>query len=345
MVRLAINGFGRIGRVAFRAALENYRDQIEVVAINTSGSMPANGWAHLFKYDSVYGRFPEEVTVASMAERKDGEPIGTMTIQGKEYPLLAEKVPAKVPWSRYGVDVVIESTGVFRNTAACMGHIEAGAQKVIITAPARDNETPTYVLGANASEYRGEKVISNASCTTNCIAPIARLMTDNFQVQKAAMTTVHAYTSDQELVDSSHNDLRRARSATSNIVPTTTGAAIALGKVLPGILGNFSGIAIRVPVPCGSMADFTFCLGDETDAARVNKVFIEGAQGPFKGILNVTNEPLVSSDILGESASALIDLSLTAVVGKNMVKVIAWYDNEWGYACRLLEMAVLVAGR
>jgi glyceraldehyde 3-phosphate dehydrogenase len=200
MVKVAINGFGRIGRVAFRAALENYQDQIEVVALNTSGSMPATGWAHLFKYDTIYGRFPDEVQVTPAAERKEGEPIGAMTIRGKEYPLLAEKAPAKIPWSRYGADVVIEATGVFRNTAACMGHIEAGAKKVVITAPARDKETPTYVLGANAQDYRGEKVISNASCTTNCIAPIARLMTDNFIVQKAVMTTVHAYTSDQALV-------------------------------------------------------------------------------------------------------------------------------------------------
>lgn len=331
MVKVAINGFGRIGRVAFRVAWERYRDQIEIVAINTSGSMETAGWAHLLKYDSVYGRFSEEVKAD-----KDN-----LIIDKKKYPVLAEKEPSKIPWNKYGVDVVLEATGVFRKTKDCQGHLSAGAKKVIISAPAED-ETPTYLIGVNAHNYKGEKIISNASCTTNCIAPIAKVMKENFKVARAIMTTIHAYTADQELVDGSHKDLRRARSAAQNIIPTSTGAAEALERVLSGFQGQFAGLAIRVPVVCGSLADFNFVLDQTVREERVNRVFEQASAGPYQGIIEVTSDPVVSSDIIGTSASAVFDCSLTTVVGGNLVKIIAWYDNEWGYACRLLELAALV---
>lgn len=342
MVRVGINGFGRIGRVAFRAALDSYASEVEVVAINTSGSMPISGWAHLLKHDTVYGRLRTEVE--AMGNGQLAGEIGALLVDGGRYPVLAIRQPAMIPWQQYGVEVVLESTGAFLTGGECTGHLDGGAHKVIITAPAKDKEIPTYVLGVNARDYRGERIISNASCTTNCIAPIAKIMTDSFAVRAAAMTTVHAYTSDQELVDSSHKDLRRSRAAGWNIVPTTTGAAAAVGNVLPGLRGTFSGMAIRVPVPCGSLADLTFMLDEEAEVAQVNHQLEQAAQGDYRGILTATREPLVSSDIIGDSASAVVDLSLTEVVGKNLVKIVAWYDNEWGYACRLLEMADLVAG-
>lgn len=338
MVKVAINGFGRIGRLAFRAALEKYQSQVEIVAINTSGSMEIKGWAHLLKYDSVYGRFNGEVGII---DGEEGE-LGRLLIGGKVYPVLGQKDPLKLPWEKYGVEVVLESTGVFRNSKDCQAHLRAGAKKVIISAPAKD-ETPTYVLGVNTDHYKGEKIISNASCTTNCIAPVARIIKENFRVEKAIMTTIHAYTADQELVDGSHKDLRRARGAALNIVPTTTGAAEAIAKVIPFFTGKFEGIAIRVPVPSGSLADLTFILDKMTNVEKVNQLF-EAATGDsrYQNIVKVTNDPIVSSDIIGESASAIVDLSLTKVLDGNIVKIIAWYDNEWGYSCRLVEMAALI---
>lgn len=340
MVRVGINGFGRIGRVAFRAALRSYSDQVQIVAINTSGSIGARDWAHLLKHDTIYGRFPDDVEGAG--DGNLGGEIGAISVGGNRYPVLAEREPHKIPWSQYGVQVVLEATGVFRRGSDCQGHLAAGAEKVIIAAPARDKGTPTYVLGVNADTYRGERVISNASCTTNCIGPIAKVMNDRFQVATAVMTTVHAYTSDQELVDSSHKDLRRGRAAAWNIVPTTTGAAEALGKVLPGFAGSFSGMAIRVPVPCGSLADFSFFLDGEAKTDELRQVLQSAAAGAYRGIILASEEPLVSSDIVGDSASAVVDLSLTEVVGKRLAKVVAWYDNEWGYACRLVEMAGII---
>lgn len=339
MVKVAINGFGRIGRVAFRAALEKYKDQVEVVAINTSGSMDINGWAHLLKYDTVYGNFKGKIGV--MGESK-GE-LGKLLIGGRSYPVLGEKDPLKIPWEKYGVEVVLECTGVFRKSVDVQAHIKAGAKKVIMSAPAKD-DTPTYIIGVNVDQYKGEKIISNASCTTNCIAPIAKIMRDNFNVVKASMTTIHAYTADQELVDGSHKDLRRARSAAQNIIPTTTGAADAMAKVLPSLKGKFDGFAIRVPVACGSLADFSFVLDKSVRVEKINQVF-EAASGDsrYQGIVAVTKDPIVSSDVVENSASAVVDLALTKVIDGNLVKIIAWYDNEWGYSCRLVEMANIIS--
>lgn len=340
MIKVAINGFGRIGRVAFRAALERYGDKIEVVAINTSGSMDIAGWAHLLKYDTVYGKLQRELgqTTDNKGQRDE---IGTLIIDGKKIPVLAQKEPGKIPWGQYKPDVVLEATGVFLTSKDCQGHLTAGAKKVIISAPAKD-DTPTYLVGVNADRYQGEKIISNASCTTNCIAPIAKLMQENFHTNIGIMTTIHAYTADQELVDGSHKDLRRARAAASNIIPTTTGAAEALVRVLPDFQGKFNGLAIRVPVACGSLADFTFVLDHNARVERVNRILDQASAGQYQGIIEVTNEPLVSSDVIGSSASALVDLNLTSVTAGNLVKIVAWYDNEWGYACRLVELADLV---
>lgn len=335
MIKVGINGFGRIGRVTFRAALERYLERIEVVALNTSGSMEIEGWAHLLRYDSVYGRFGGEVGIA---EGEKGE-LGRLVSGGRICPVLSEKDPSKIPWEKYGVDVVLESTGIFRKTKDCEGHLKGGAKKVIISAPAKDEVTPTYLVGVNAHKYQGEKIVSNASCTTNCIAPIAKIMKENFRVSMGLVTTIHAYTADQELVDGSHKDLRRARAAGLNIVPTSTGASEALGKVLPDFKGKFAGQAIRVPVPSGSLADFTFILDHAVRVEKVNHVLDQAAAGLYQGIVEVTSDPIVSQDVLGISASALVDLSLTEVVGENIVKIVAWYDNEWGYCCRLLELA------
>jgi glyceraldehyde 3-phosphate dehydrogenase len=336
MIKIAINGFGRIGRVTFRAALEKYADQLEVVAINTSGSMEASGWAHLLRFDSVYGKFSQEV---SLKPGEKGE-IGRLLIGSREYPVLAQPNPDKIPWENYGVEVVLECTGVFRTSKEAGRHLRKGVKKVIISAPAKD-ETPTFVIGANEEKYQGE-VISNASCTTNCVAPIAKIMADNFKVTRASMTTIHAYTAEQELVDGSHKDIRRARAAALNIIPATTGAAEALVRVLPFYKGKFEGSAVRVPVACGSLADLVFLLDQTVRKERVNRV-LEQASGEsrYQGIIAVTNEPIVSSDIIGHSASAIIDLPLTSVVGGNLVELIAWYDNEWAYSCRLIEMAIL----
>lgn len=337
MIKVAINGFGRTGRAAFRAALTRLSDAVEIVGVNTSGSMKIDGWAHLLKYDSVYGRFGEEIGIK---EGDKGE-IGKLLINGREYPFLGEKDPEKIPWGKYDVDVVVESTGLFKTTKDSQAHLRAGAKKVVISAPAKD-DTPTYVLGVNGDKYQGEKIVSNASCTTNCIAPILKVMTDNFKVSRVFMTTIHAYTSDQELVDGSHKDLRRARAAALNMIPTTTGAAGALSRVLPKLDGKFDGLAVRVPVACGSLADFTFVLDQTVRAERVNHVLDLASSGDYQGIIEVTSEPIVSSDVVGSCASALVDLSLTKVVGGNLVKIIAWYDNEWGYSCRLVELAKFI---
>ncbi len=353
MIKIAINGFGRIGRVTFRAALEKFANQVEIVAVNTSGSMPVEGWLNLLRYDSVYGKLPHEVELerAKPATRKvrksteSTEEIGAFLIEGKKYPVLAQRDPAKIPWKNYEVDLVLECTGVFRTKKEADKHLKRGVKKVIISAPARDPKTPTFIIGVNADKYKGE-VISNASCTTNCIAPIAKVMMENFKVVKASMTTIHAYTADQQLVDGSHKrDLRRARAAGINTIPTTTGAARALAKVLPFYKGKFEGMAIRVPVACGSLVDFTFLLDQTVRREKINRIFEQvSGESQYQGIIEVTNDPIVSSDIIGNSASAVIDLSLTKVVGGNLVKLLAWYDNEWAYSCRLLELAILVGG-
>ncbi|MBM3209456.1 type I glyceraldehyde-3-phosphate dehydrogenase [Candidatus Shapirobacteria bacterium] len=340
MVRIAINGFGRTGRAAFRAALTRHDQEVEIVAINTSGSMEASGWAHLLKYDSVYGRFSKEVGVVPP---KRAAEIGRIKVGEKEYPILAEKDPAKIPWNTYSPDVVLEITSFFRDKESATKHLKSGAGKVIIAAPPKGKEVPIYIMGVNSDSYKGEDLVSNASCTTNCAAPIVKLMQDYFEIDEAAMTTIHAYTSDQELVDGSHKDLRRARAAAINIVPTSTGAAESIIAVFPKLEGRFSGAAIRVPVACGSFSDFTFRLKTKTTIDRLNRLFEDAANGAMKGILEVSYEPLVSSDIIGNSASSIVDSALTEVVREDLVKIGAWYDNEWAYSCRLIEMAILMS--
>lgn len=339
MVKAAINGFGRIGRIAFRIALLKYPDQIEIVAVNTSGSMDASGWAHMLRYDSVYGKFEKEIQVEGSGEDPE---IGAMAIDGKRYPVLAQLEPAKIPWKKYGADVVIEATGVFRTGEAARAHIQAGAKRVVISAPEKGNGVGTYVIGAN--EYKGtEDVISNASCTTNCVAPIAAIMHSKIGVKKAMLSTVHAVTSSQRLVDGDGSDLRRARSALNNIVPTTTGAALATTKAIKELEGLFDGVALRVPVLCGSITDFTFVTSRPTTVEEVNNIFKEAVNEPlWKNIVAVTEEPLVSGDIIGRTESAIVDLNFTRVVAGDLVKVMAWYDNEWGYATRLIEQTIAV---
>lgn len=338
MIRIAINGFGRIGRIAFRVARTHYKKKVKIVALNTSGSMDIRGWAHMLKYDSVYGRYKENFKIE---EGKKEEEIGAFIFGKEKISVLAQRDPAKIPWDKYKVGVVIESTGVFTKGVDAKKHVLAGAQKVIISAPSED--TPTFVIGVNEDKYRGT-VINNASCTTNCVAPITKIIWENFGIEKAMMSTIHAYTSSQELVDGSGKSLRRARAGAINIVPTSTGAARATVRVMPEIAGLFDGLAYRVPVACGSVADFVFLITKRTTVEEVNQVFKKAAKGKYKGIVEVTEEPLVSTDILGMTASAIVDLNLTRVVDYDLVKVVAWYDNEWGYCCRLIEEAILVGG-
>jgi len=340
MINVAINGFGRIGRIALRAILTKYLAEIKPVAINTSGSMDVEGWAHLFEYDSVYGRFRGKLKIQNPKSKNEKE-IGVLEINNQVIPVLAEREPAKIPWRDYDVDVVVESTGVFRDKKSASAHLEGGAKKVVISAPAK--ETKTFVIGVNEEDYHGELVINNASCTTNCVAPVTKIMLENFGIQKGLMTTIHAYTADQELVDGSHKDLRRARAAAINIVPTTTGAAIATTEVLPTLKGLFDGLAIRVPVVCGSLADFTFVTTKRTSVEEVNQAIKKAAEGKYKGIVEVSEKPLVSSDIIGNSASAIVDLPLTQVIDGDLVKIVAWYDNEWGYCCRLIDLIILIS--
>lgn len=343
MVKAAINGFGRIGRLAFRIALQNYSDKIDIVAVNTSGSMDATGWAHLLRYDSVYGRFPKEIQVENAGQDPE---IGALTIDNKRYPILAQREPSRIPWAKYGADVVVESTGIFTSEEGAKQHLTAGAKKVVISAPDKGGNIGTYLIGVN--EYKGEHdIVSNASCTTNCVAPVAAIMQAKIGIKKAMLSTVHAMTAEQNIVDGSppggySSDLRRARSA-HNIIPTTTGAAIATTKAIPELKGLFDGIAIRVPVLSGSITDFTFVTARTTTVEEVNNIFKEAAKEPrWKGIVAVTDEPLVSSDILGRSESAIVDLTFTRVEDGDLVKVLAWYDNEWGYSCRLIEQTIAV---
>lgn len=339
MIKVAINGFGRIGRVALRVALTKYQDKVKVVAINTSGSMEIAGWAHLFEYDSVYGRFRGKIKYQK-SNIKNQKEIGILEVNNQTIPVLAERDPSKIPWKDYGVEVVVESTGVFRDRKSASAHFRGGAKKVVVSALAEGVET--FVMGVNENKYKGNLIISNASCTSNCVIPIAKVIMENFGIQKGLMTTIHAYTADQELVDGSHRDLRRARAAAINIAPTSTGAIVATTKVLPNLKGLFNGLALRVPVVCGSIADFSFVTTKRTTSEEVKKTFIKAAQGKYKRIIEVSEKPLVSSDIIGSSASAIIDLPLTQVIDGDLVKVVAWYDNEWGYCCRLIEEVIWI---
>lgn len=331
--RIAINGFGRIGRNAFKIAFD--RSDLEVVAINDLTDNKT--LAHLLKHDSSYGEYAHEVT-------SDEHSI---TVDGKKIQTFAETDPAKLPWGDLGIDVVIESTGFFVDPAKAQAHIDpAGAKKVIISAPAKGDGADTIVLGVNDDKVKAgtTDVVSNASCTTNCITPVMAVLESNFGIEKAMMTTVHSYTASQKLQDAPAKDLREARAAAENIVPTTTGASIAAAKALPALEGRFGGLSVRVPTPVVSMSDFVVLLKRDVTVEEVNEVFKKAAAEPYyQGILAVTEEELVSSDFKGNSHSATVDLPLTAVVGGNLLKVVAWYDNEWGYSNRLVELTADIA--
>ncbi|MDG4805172.1 type I glyceraldehyde-3-phosphate dehydrogenase [Micromonospora sp. WMMD1120] len=328
-IRVGINGFGRIGRNFFRAVLASDAD-IEVVAVN---DLTDNGTlAHLLKYDSILGRLPYEVKATA----------DEITVGGKTIKAYAEKDPAALPWGEVGADVVIESTGFFTDATKAKAHVDGGAKKVIISAPAK-NEDVTVVMGVNHDQYDPAKhtIISNASCTTNCLAPMAKVLQDTFGITKGLMTTIHAYTQDQNLQDAPHKDLRRARAAALNIVPTSTGAAKAIGLVLPELKGKLDGYALRVPIPTGSATDLTVEVGRETTVDEVNAALKAAADGPLKGILVYNEDPIVSADIVTDPASCIFDAPLTKVIG-NQVKVVGWYDNEWGYSNRLVDLVKLV---
>ena len=340
MVKVGINGFGRIGRIAFRIWLLKHASEMEITAINTSGSMNVEGWAHLVEYDTMYRKFEKNIAIEKVREAKeatDEEPlIGYIKVEGKKIPVLAQRDPEKIPWGEYGVEVVIESTGVFRTEEDAKKHAKGGAKRVVISAPSKGGNVGTYVIGVN--EVKGDaEVISNASCTTNCIAPVAAVLHSEFGIEKAMMTTIHSYTGDQNLQDDSHKDLRRARAAAENIIPTSTGAAVATTETIPELKGLFDGMAIRVPTATGSITDFTMLLKRKVTVEEVNNAFKKATENAlYRGILAVSEEELVSSDIIGRNESSIVDLSLTQVVDGNMVKVFAWYDNEWGYANRLV---------
>jgi glyceraldehyde 3-phosphate dehydrogenase len=324
--RVAINGFGRIGRNAFKVAFE--RSDLEIVAINDLTDTKT--LAHLLKHDSNYGTY----------EQKVGHDDKNIIVNGEKIAVLAEKDPALLPWKKLKVDIVIESTGFFVDPAKAKAHIDAGARKVVLSAPAKGDGATTVVLGVNEDKLDGsEDIISNASCTTNCITPVAAIIESHFGIEKAMMTTTHSYTASQRLQDAPAKDLREARNAAENIVPTTTGASIAAGKALPALVGIFGGLSIRVPTPVVSLSDFVIITKRPVTVEEVNEVFKKAAKEPYyQGILDVSEEELVSSDFIGNSHSAIVDLKLTAVVGGNMLKVVAWYDNEWGYSNRLVEV-------
>ena len=332
--KIGINGFGRIGRLTLRAINQYQGGKLEVAAINDLCDTKTN--AHLLKWDSIYGRYPGTVEAAEDA----------IIIDGKEIKVLSERDPAKIPWQDFGVDIVIESTGLFTDATKAVAHRQGGVKKVLISAPAK-NEDVTVVLGVNEDQYDPDKhnIISNASCTTNCIAPVVKVLHDNFGVSKGLMTTVHAYTNDQRILDTVHSDLRRARAAALNIIPTTTGAARLVGKIIPELKGKIHGLALRVPTPTGSIVDFVADLNQEVTVEQVNQAFQSAAEGSLKGILEYCEEPLVSMDFKGNPASSIFDALSTMVIGGNMVKVLAWYDNEWGYACRLADLAAYVVDK
>ncbi|MBA4319642.1 MAG: type I glyceraldehyde-3-phosphate dehydrogenase [Flavobacterium sp.] len=329
-MNIAINGFGRIGRPTLRRILDNY-PKINVVAINDLTDAPT--LAHLLKYDSLYGKYDKEIKV-----------VNNDLIVGKnKIKIFAEKDPANLPWKELKIDVVLECSGIFTKIDGAEKHIDAGAKKVIISAPSASEEIPTYLLGVNADKYQGEKIISMGSCTTNCLAPIVKILNNAYGIEYGFMTTVHSYTNDQRILDLPHEnkDLRRARAAAQNIIPTTTGAATTVAKCLPELAGKLDGMAMRVPTPTVSITDFVCTVKKEVSVEKINNLFKAKAIGELKGILGTTDEPLVSMDFKGDSRSSIVDLSFTMVKG-NLVKVISWYDNEWGYACRLAEMAEFI---
>jgi len=349
-MNIAINGFGRIGRTSFRVWFDKHKDKASIVAINTSGSMDIDGWANLLKYDSNYGVWNKNIQFKEHLKAKETTDsdmlLGTLNIDGVEIQVLAQKDPSKLPWGALQIDTVIEATGVFTSKEKASAHITAGAKRVVISAPPKGEGVGTFVIGVNQEQGKGAQgqIIANASCTTNCVAPVVAVLHKAFGVKKALMTTIHAYTDDQNLHDNSHRDPRRARAAAQNIVPTTTGAATAVTETIPELKGMFDGLSIRVPVPVGSLSDITLLLGKTVTPEEVNQALVTASQeGWWKGILAVTSDPIVSRDIVGRDESSIVDLALTQVVGGDLVKVVSWYDNEWGYCCRLVEQASYMA--
>ncbi len=330
--RVAINGFGRIGRLVLRSILQRYKKHLAVVAVNDMADLHTN--AHLFRYDSTYGIYPGSVEAGEGMIRIDGDNIVVHN----------QKDPARLPWKQLGVDIVIESTGVFTDGAQVKAHLDAGAKKAIITAPAT-HEDITVVLGVNDSQYnpRQHHIVSNASCTTNCLAPVAKVLHDTFGVERGLMTTVHAYTNDQRILDLMHKDLRRARAAATNIVPTSTGAAKAIGLVMPELKGKLHGLSLRVPTPTVSVVDLVVNLKKPASVDNINKALKNAASGKMAGYLAYSDEPLVSSDFRGNPASSIVDGLSTVVLEEKMAKVLSWYDNEWGYSCRVADLAILMA--
>lgn len=333
MVRVAINGFGRIGRNFLRCWFGREYSGLEVVGINDTSDPKTN--AHLLRYDSMLGIFDADITADE----------NSITVNGKTIKCVSDRNPLNLPWAEWGVDLIIESTGVFVTDEGASKHIQAGAKKVLITAPGKGAGIGTYVVGVNDKEYSHDKhnVVSNASCTTNCLAPIAKVLHENFGIIKGTMTTTHSYTGDQRLLDASHRDLRRARAAAINIVPTSTGAAQAVALVLPELKGKLNGIALRVPTPNVSIVDLVVQVEKSTIAEQVNEVLKEASEGDLKGILGYNELPLVSSDYRGTNVSSIVDANLTMVMAGDMVKVVAWYDNEWGYSQRVVDLAEIVA--
>ena len=334
MVRIGINGFGRIGRQVLKAIIERHSETLQVVAINDLFDVHTN--AHLFKYDSNYGHFKGTVEV-----KTDG-----FLINGQSVKSFAHRDPAEIPWGAEGVDIVVESTGIFRTGPKAQAHIDAGAKKVIISAPAKEEDI-TVVMGVNHEDYDPAKhnIISNASCTTNCLAPPAMVVHKAFGIEKALMTTVHSYTNDQRILDLPHKDLRRARAAAVNIIPTTTGAAKAVALVVPDLAGRFDGYSLRVPTPTVSIVDFVAVLNNPTDSEGLRGVLREAAEGSLKGIMGIDDEGLVSMDFKGDPRSSIVDMEFTSVIGGNMAKVVTWYDNEWGYSCRVSDLANFIVNK
>ena len=332
--RIGINGFGRTGRLTFRAMDQHYRGKLEIAAIN--GRRDAKTYAHLLKWDSTYGRYPGEVEASD----------DSMIVGGNKVKVLKGATPDDIPWQDYDIDIVIETTGQFTDATKSAAHLKGSVKKVLISAPAK-NEDVTVVLGVNEDRYdpKKHKIISNASCTTNCIAPVVKVLHQNFGITKGLMSTIHAYTNDQQLLDKAHKDPRRARAAAISIIPTTTGAAKAVTKVIPELEGKLHGLAFRVPVATVSVVDFVADLAKEVDVEQVNQAFQTAAEGPLKGILEYCQEPLVSIDFKANPASSIVDALSTMVIGGDMVKVLSWYDNEWGYSCRLADLTAYVVDK
>jgi glyceraldehyde 3-phosphate dehydrogenase len=332
--KIGINGFGRIGRLTFRSIKQYHGDKLEVVAVNDLTDTKTN--AHLLKWDSTYGAYPGKVESTE----------DSIVVDDKKIKVFSERDPGSIPWPDCGVDIVIESTGLFTDATKAAAHRRGSVKKVLISAPAR-NEDITVVLGVNEERYipSEHNIISNASCTTNCIAPVVKVLQQNFGVSKGLMNTIHAYTNDQRILDMYHKDLRRARAAAVNIIPTTTGAAKLVGEIIPEVKGKIHGLALRVPTPTGSVVDFVADLNKEVTVEQVNQAFQKAAEGPLTGILSYCQEPLVSMDFKGNPASSIFDAQSTMVIGGNMVKVLSWYDNEWGYSCRLSDIATYIVDK